>query len=123
MEIPLCPWMGVLPKTRAQKGDSWTSYFSCMRNDSAGKVSLSYRGKEHQGLLQSVSKSIPLEAQGHVKSSWAQGELLASGSQEQRDSSAQEQLLCTAQQGWGHCLKGTRVAERRKGDVKGGGGC
>ena len=38
----------------------------------------------------------------------------------QRDSSAQEQLLCIAQQGWGHCLQGTRVAERRKGDVKGG---
>ena len=38
----------------------------------------------------------------------------------QRDSSAQEQLLCTAQQGWGHCLQGTRAAERREGDVKGG---
>ena len=37
----------------------------------------------------------------------------------QRDSSAQEQLLCTAQQGWGHCLKGTRAAERREGNVKG----
>ena len=43
----------------------------------------------------------------------------------QRDSSAQEQLLCTAQQGWGHCLQGTRAAERREGDVKGSveGGC
>ena len=44
----------------------------------------------------------------------------------QRDSSAQEQLLCTAQQqGWGHCLQGTRAPERREGDVKGSveGGC
>ena len=43
----------------------------------------------------------------------------------QRHSSAQEQLLCTAQQGWGHCLQGTRVAERSEGDVKGSveGGC
>ena len=37
----------------------------------------------------------------------------------QRDSSAHEQLLCTAQPGWGHCLQGTRAAERREGDVKG----
>jgi len=37
----------------------------------------------------------------------------------QRDSSAQEQLLCTAQQGWGHCLRLALGGERREIEVTG----